>query len=546
MHPITHNTLFYGDNLDILQQYIPAESVDLIYLDPPFNSSRNYNVLFKDESGRDSDAQIVAFGDTWSWGPTAEATYSVLVTRSSSEVSTMISAMRSFVGETPMLAYLVMMAARLVELHRVLKPTGSLYLHCDPTASHYLKVILDTIFGATQFRNEIVWRRTRAHNDAKITRFGAVHDVLLFYAKSDECLFNKLYMERDPNAPKTHDLYRHSDGNLYRKGDCRAPGGRGPRFEWNGHVQNWRFTEDQARKLEAEGKIVYSKNGMPRVLRPVDLSRGSPLQDVWADIDPPNSGSGEILGYPTQKPLALLERIIQASSNEGDIILDPFCGCGTAIAAAQKLNRRWIGIDITHLSVALQKYRLRDMFDLTPGTDYDVIGEPTDQGSAWQLAQDDRYQFQWWALSLIEARPLGGDTGSKKGKKGSDKGIDGVITFIDEASGKAKRILIQVKSGHVKSGDIRDLRGTVEREDAAMGLFITLENPSKPMLTEAISAGSYHSPGWGRNYPKIQICTIADLLSGRRIETPPQYGTFKATRRVQQHEEVEQPELALS
>jgi site-specific DNA-methyltransferase (adenine-specific) len=530
--PIASNTLFYGDNLDILREYIADETVDLIYLDPPFNSSRNYNVLFKDESGKDSEAQIAAFEDTWHWNADVERAYSELVTGAPERVGQMIGALRQIVGHTsPMMAYLVMMAARLVELHRVLKPTGSLYLHCDPTASHYLKVILDTIFDPRNFRNEVIWRRTRAHNDQKITRFGAVHDTVLFYSKGNGWTFNKIFTARSETAPKTHDLYRHTDGKLYRKGDCLAPGGRGPRYEWHGHVENWRFTEEEARRLEAEGRIVYTKSGMPRILRPVDPDRGSPLQDVWADIDAPNSGSAEILGYPTQKPLALLERIIAASSNAGDLVLDPFCGCGTAVAAAQKLGRRWIGIDITHLSIALQKYRLAQMF---PGIAFNVIGEPLDVGAAAQLAQDDRYQFQWWALSLIRARPLGGD-GGKTGKKGSDKGIDGVITFIDDATAKPKRLLVQVKSGHVRSGDVRDLRGTLEREGAAIGTFITLEPPSRDMRAEAASAGYYRSPGWGRDYPKIQILPIADLLQGAQLQMPPaEWGTFKQAQRVAQ------------
>ena len=349
--PITENTLFYGDNLNILRQYIADNSVDLIYLDPPFNSNRSYNVLFKDESGLESEAQITAFEDTWHWNM---ETYHELVTYAPDHISQMIEALYKFIGNTPMMAYLVMMAIRLIELHRVLTPTGSLYLHCDPTASHYLKIILDTIFGAEQFRNEIIWKRTRGHNDQKLMKFGAVHDILLYYAKSATKTFNKQYTERDTNAESTHDLYKHTDGKLYRKGDCRAPGGRGPRFEWNGHIQNWRFTQENAKELEAQGLIVYSSSGMPRVLRPVDLTRGSPLTDVWTDIDAPNSGSDELLGYPTQKPLALLERIIETSSNPGDVVLDPFCGCGTAIAAAQKLGRKWAGIDITHLSITVQ------------------------------------------------------------------------------------------------------------------------------------------------------------------------------------------------
>lgn len=263
--------------------------------------------------------------------------------------------------------------------------------------------------------------------------------------------------------------------------------------------------------------------------RYLDEQQGAVLGDVWTDISQIRGTNAELLGYPTQKPVALLERIIQASSNEGDVVLDPFCGCGTAIAAAHKLGRHWIGIDITHLSIALLKYRLEGMFGIKDKVDYRVIGEPEDVGSAEQLARDDRYQFQWWALSLVRAKPLGGD--GREGKKGSDKGVDGVITFMDDGSGKPKRALIQVKSGKVNSALIRDLRGTVEREGAAIGVFITLEAPSRDMQTEAVSAGFYRSP-LGKDYPKIQILTIEQLLQGAQVEMPPTYTTFKQAERV--------------
>jgi site-specific DNA-methyltransferase (adenine-specific) len=255
---------------------------------------------------------------------------------------------------------------------------------------------------------------------------------------------------------------------------------------------------------------------------------GVPLQDIWNDI-PPALGAQD-LGYPTQKPLALLERIIQASSNPGDVVLDPFCGCGTAVAAAQKLGRRWIGIDITHLSISLQKYRLETMF---PGLKFQVIGEPEDIGAARQLAQDDRYQFQWWALSLIRAKPLGGQEGSKTGKKGSDKGVDGVITFLDDNTGKPKRVIVQVKSGHVGAPDLVQLVGTVEQEKAAMGVFLTLEPPTGPMETAAVRAGYYHSPGWNQDYRRVQILTIESLLKGAKVDMPPTAQTFKLAQKVE-------------
>lgn len=544
---ITANTLFYGDNLPILREYIPDESVDLVYLDPPFNSNRNYSVLFRDESGKESEAQIEAFEDTWHWSESAEETYFWLVTEASDEVSKAIAALRELIGTNQVMAYLVMMAARLVELHRVLKPTGSLYLHCDPTSSHYLKVVLDAIFGPTKFRSEIVWKRSSAHSDTKQGRriHGHIHDVIFFYTRSDDWTWNPVYTHYDEGYVKN--FYKHVEpgtNRRYRLGDLTAakPGGD-TSYEWKGvrpyEGRFWAYSKEKMEEFDKQGRIYYSKTGRPQYKRYLDEMPGVALQDLWTDIRP--TQTSERLGYPTQKPLALLERIINNSSKPGDIVLDPFCGCGTAIAAAQKLERRWIGIDVTHLSIALQKYRLEGMF---PGIEIDVRGEPEDVGSARQLALDDRYQFQWWALSLIRAKPLGQKGGGKVGKKGSDKGIDGIINFFDDGSSKPKQVMVQVKSGKVESGDIRDLRGTVEREDAAIGVFITLEDSSRDMRTEAVSAGYYHSPGWGQDYPHIQILTIKELLQGAEVKMPPQHGTFKQAQRFQQ-QGAEHPQLDL-
>jgi len=539
--PITENTLFYGDNLIILREHIPSESVDLIYLDPPFNSSRSYNVLFKDEHGTESEAQITAFEDTWHWNLEAEHTYTELLTEAPNHIAKMIESLHEYIGANQMMAYLVMMTARLVELHRVLKPTGSLYLHCDPTASHYLKVILDTIFSPRNFRNEIVWQRTSAHNDPQ--RYGANIDIILYYTKGSTWAWNQLYTPHDAEYLARF-RQRDPDGRLWTDDNLTAKGlsGGGYEYEYKGVRSLWRCPEETMRKLDAEGRLHFTKAGGIRLKRYLDDNKGTPLQALWTDIFPINSQAAERLGYPTQKPLALLERIIQASSNPDSVILDPFCGCGTAIAAAQKLGRKWIGIDITHLSIALQKYRMEAMF---PGIKFKVVGEPKDIGAARQLATEDRYQFQWWSLSLIRARPLGGQEGSREGKKGSDKGIDGVIAFIDDNTGKAKRVLVQVKSGHVNSSHIRDLKGTLQREQAAIGVFITLEPPSKDMTTEAVSAGFYYSPGWNKDYPRIQILTITELLRGAEVKMPPQFGTFKQAQRVQQTEAL-QGELGLA
>lgn len=440
------NMLIYGDNLDILRNrpdLIPTASVDLIYLDPPFNSSRTYNVLFKNESGAESGAQIEAFEDTWHWHHEADATYRYLVTQTTDDISKVIAAMYSFIGPNQMMAYIVMMTVRLIELHRVLKPTGSLYLHCDPTASHYLKVVLDTIFGAENFRNEIVWKRSDSHNDAKqgSKRYGRVHDIIFFYTRGNEWTWNTLYTPLPESTRET--WYRNveeSTGRRYNKADLTAAkAGGDTRYEWHGVLpppgRFWAYSRENMEQLEREGRIAYSESGRPYMKRYLDESLGVPIQDWWGDIEmlrgiTRSNGGTERLGYPTQKP-------------------------------------------------------------------------------------------------------LGGHVGQRDGKKGSDKGIDGVIVFLDDNSGQPKRAIVQVKSGHVTSALIRDLRGTVEREKAAIGVFVTLEAPSADMTKEAITAGVYHSDGWNRDYPTIQILTVADLLKAHAVvQLPPELRTFKEPQRV--------------
>ena len=543
--PISENTLFYGDNLPILRHYVADASVDLIYLDPPFNSNRSYNVLFKQEGGPESESQIAAFEDTWHWNTAAEATYYELVANAPAHVAEMIGALRGFIGQNQMMAYLVMMAARLVELHRVLKPTGSLYLHCDPTASHYLKIILDTIFGPQNFRNEIIWQRTNVHSDSKT--WSHVSDAIFFYTRSNSFTWNPIYLPHSEKHIESKYTGIEADGRRYTLSDMTSPNPRpNMMYEWKGHASppnGWRYSRETMAKLDAEGRIWYpaDKAKRPRLKRYLDEMPGTLVSNVWTDINPINSQAAERLGYPTQKPLALLERIISASSNPGDVVLDPFCGCGTTIAAAQKLGRRWIGIDITHLSISLQKYRLKQMF---PDVAFRVVGEPEDVDGARQLARDDRYQFQWWALSLIRARPYGGESGdARTGKKGADKGIDGLITFVDDASGKVKRVLIQVKSGHVGSPTVRDLVGVLTREGAAIAALLTLEEPTRDMRAEAAAAGFYRSEQWGRDYPRLQLLTVGDLLAGRaRLEMPPTAQTFKEARR-EKEQGAEQPPL---
>jgi site-specific DNA-methyltransferase (adenine-specific) len=469
MDKLKTNVLYYGDNLEILRkrEYFPDNSIDLIYLDPPFSSKKNYNLLFK-ESDYYSEAQIKAFSDTWHWGKVAEDTLQDIRLNAQLTISKLIEAMIDGIGRNDITAYLVMMTARLIELRRVLKPTGSLYLHCDPTASHYLKLILDQIFGAVNFQNEVIWYYCGAGVSPK--RFGRRHDVIFFYTKSPNWAFYPNGV-RTAYAGATIERFKHYIGNIRDGKDFGI------------------------QTLHPEGKHP---------------------DDVW-EISIVAPSAKERLGYPTQKPLALVERIIKASSKEGDVVLDPFCGCGTAIVAAHKLNRRWIGIDITHLAIRVMRKRLNDTFPgIQEGVDYTIKGEPVDLASAKALSMqkpDGRYQFQYWALSRAGAQPLG------EKKKGADKGIDGVISFIDGLPSKAQRAVVQVKSGHVHVKDIRELKDVASHN--AMGIFITLEPPTREMSIEAVSAGYYHSTLYNKDYPKIQVITIEELLQGKTADMPP-------------------------
>ena len=532
-HPEWKNELYYGDNLPVMREYIADESVDLVYLDPPFNSRATYNVLFKEKSGEDSPAQIKAFTDTWEWTEEAERTYHQDIIYSSatpSAVKDTVVAFRQFIGQNAMMAYLVMMTPRLVELRRVLKPTGSLYLHCDPTASHYLKLIMDSVFGSENFRNEISWRRSNPKSHGSVN-FPNCRDVILRYSKSSQTTFNMIYESHDPEYVKKAYKYADSKGQ-YRLLPLLNPNDDRPNltYEFLGVTRVWRWTRERMEQAYRDGVVVQLKPGaVPQYKKYLADSKGRTITDDWSDIE--QAAGKEALGYPTQKPLALLERVIQASTNAGDLVLDPFCGCGTAVAAAEKLKRRWIGIDITHLAVALMKNRLKTMFNLEPGRDYDVLGEPKDVGSAQALAEQDRYQFQYWALSLLEAQPQ-----REERRKGADRGIDGVLYFPDGPRGTPHKSIIQVKSGHVSSPQIRDLKGVVEREKASLGLFISLEDPTRDMRTEAASGGLFHSSLWGKDFPKIQIRTVGELLEGNPFDIPQRPAMYQPADRVMRPE----------
>ncbi len=540
------NLLYYGDNLDILRRYVKDETVDLVYLDPPFNSNTNYNVLFAEKDGSKAASQIQAFSDTWTWNQESESVFAEIV-MAGGRVSDCLQAYRTFLGECDMLAYLVMMAPRLVELRRVMKTTASIYLHCDPSACHYLKMLMDAAFGPTNFRTEIVWKRSSAHSDAKQGRaqHGRIHDVILFYTTTDEWFWNHVFTPYDQEY--VDDFYKYVEqetGRRYRLGDLTGPGGAAkgnPSYEVMGVTRFWRYSKEKMAQLIRQGRVVQTKPGsVPAYKRYLDEMPGVPLQDWWGDIGPIGARAAERLGYPTQKPVALLDRIIRSSCPEGGVVLDPFCGCGTTIAAAQALGRPWIGIDITHLAITLIKQRLKDSFGIeqvvralpsgkgetakvgeaaaeygaATKRPFHVVGEPTSEPDAAALAASDPYQFQWWALGLVGARPV-------EQKKGTDKGIDGRIVFQGDKPGSFESVILSVKAGKTSAPHIRDLKGVLEREKAAIGVLISMQEATAPMKTEAVTAGFYESALWGRKYPKIQLFTVAELLTGKTIEMPP-------------------------
>lgn len=535
--------LYYGDNLDILRRYIDDESVDLVYLDPPFNSDQDYNIIFEEQDGNRAPAQVQAFEDSWRWDQESARMFHEVV-RDGGPVADTLVAFQKQLGHNDMLAYLSMMAPRFKELHRVLKDTGTLWLHCDPTASHYLKILLDSVFGPERFLNEIIWKRSYAHTKQGMDRCGRIHDIILVYKKTEDHKWNTVYSDYDDQYiddkySKTDDDGRHfQDVTL----DAANPGAD---YEWRIKSKNgsdwqadlneeyknpkpgweyksieppngrfWSHAKENMIELEQNDDIYYTRTGTPRKKQYADEMEGVPIQDIWTDIPPINSQAAERLGYPTQKPEALLERIIKAGTDEGDVVLDPFCGCGTTITVAERLDRKWVGIDITHLAISLMKHRLQTAHG--EDAEYEVRGEPVTVEGARNLAQEDRYQFEWWALGLVGARPT-------EEKKGADKGIDGQLYFFPDRSEttEPELIVFSVKSGQVGVNAVRDLRGVVEREDAAIGVLLTLNEPTRPMEEEAASAGVYESAELGGvTYPRIQIRTIEELLDGKAIDAP--------------------------
>ena len=544
------NKLYFGDNLDVLRNHVATETVDLIYLDPPFNSNASYNVLFKEPSGAAAAAQAEAFRDTWVWSDGAANAYEDVM-RLNGDVALILSGFRKWLGENAMMAYLAMMTVRLIELHRTLKPSGSLYLHCDPVASHYLKIIMDGIFGHENFRNEIIWRRTNAHN--KLSRqYGPIHDVLLFYSKSREMIFHpgrrpytKHYVENSFPYSDKRGKYQSNvltgsgkrtgeSGDPWRKYNP-TPKGRhwaisGKLSAELGEDAQGKSTQQLLELLDAKGVILHPANAgsIPRYKQYLDTSEGILFQDMWA-YQPGTAGilegceegidqdvkwldaEAERLGYPTQKPVGLLARIINSSTNEDQVVLDPFCGCGTTVEASQILKRRWIGIDVTHYAITLIENRLRAHH---PGIAYAVHGRPTDLAGARDLARRDKHQFQWWAAWRL------GSQSYREEKRGADRGIDGNIFFQNGPYGTG-RIIVSVKGGeNVGVQMIRDLRGVIEREGAEMGILVSLAEPTGPMSAEADGSGFVKKSAHGR-LPRIQIATIDEILRGDRPKLPP-------------------------
>jgi len=559
--------LFYGDNLDVLRADVADESVDLVYLDPPFNSKRDYSILFKEKTGEDAAAQIQAFEDTWTWSQDSEATYELLVfgENTPNRVKDCIEALRRLLGDNDMLAYIVMMTARLLELHRVLKPTGSLYLHCDPTASHYLKIVLDAIFGPLCFRNEIIWRRTGAHRPR--SQFGPIHDVILFYARSPKNFYFKPLVGpytvehvRTRYTEQPDGRYKFTSGGNVLTGAGATKGESGQTwrgFNPSAKGRHWAVPGfiasqmppgfkllgvlDQLEHAYQAGLIeIIPGQAWPQPVRHLEKGAGTPLGDIWA-FQPGTKGvlsgfdggidedvaylgptSPERLGYPTQKPVGLLSRIIEASCPPDGVVLDPFCGCGTTVTAAQKLGRRWIGIDVTTLAIDLIDTRLRDQFGESIRDVYEILGIPRDLGGAAALFRRSPLEFERWAVMMLGGTP--------NDKQVGDKGVDGLLRFpLDKKS--AGRAVVSVKGGATNPGHIRDLLGTVNSQRVELGVFVCMNEPTSGMIDAANHSGTWTHPANGQRFPKVQIITVPEVLAGKRLDMPMLINPFTAARR---------------
>jgi len=513
------NQLHFGDNLDVLRA-MPTESVDLIYLDPPFNSNADYNVLYGTKRGGPSQAQVRAFADTWKWGKESQRALEQTSERHL-EAGDLLSSFQKVFGGSDMMAYLAMMTVRLIELHRVLKSSGSLFLHCDPVASHYLKILLDSIFGPLRFRNEIIWKRTFAHGNVT-QRLGDVTDTILYFTKTKSFKWHQPFRTLSDEETKGKFPNSDQDGRKWQSVTLRNPSVR-PNLHYpyqasNGvtyrpHPNGWSCNIERMKKYDHEGRLHYpsTPDGALRLKMYADESKGERLQSLWDDIPPIGAQAQERLGYPTQKPLALLERIIEIASDKDDTILDPFCGCGTAIDAAEKLGRRWVGIDITYLAIHVIEGRLTRSFGADVKQGYELHGQPKDANDARVLAARDWLEFQKWAVISLGGLP--------KDRPGADGGIDGVIRYHRVGIEQPNRAIVSVKGGlNVGVDAIHKLKSVIVREDAEIGVLVCLEKPTKAMEREASTAGEIGPKS--RRVPRIQIVTVDMLFETGSIELP--------------------------
>ncbi|MBS1652908.1 MAG: site-specific DNA-methyltransferase [Bacteroidetes bacterium] len=562
------NKLFYGDNLQVLRKKIGSESIDLCYIDPPFNSKRNYNQIYNN-IGQEDQAQAQAFIDTWTWDEAAEQGIEEIISNEGGvfpvQTIELIIGLEKVLNKGSLLSYLVSMSLRIAEIYRVLKPTGSFYLHCDPAASHYLKLIIDSIFCSRkgEYQNEIIWRRTGQHN--KVSRYGPIHDVIFFYTKTDKYTWNnpkRPYMKghilenfiRDDRGYRTNYYGNVLTGSGIRGGESGKPW-RG--FDPTAKGRHWAIPgaviddiDEDLSELSQHAKLdrlfelgfITIKEGEAwpiynRYLKPSD---GQVLSDIWAfqpytkgtvfqteegideDVRWLSTKDSERLGYPTQKPEGLLERIIKASSNEGDTILDAYCGCGTTVAVAQNLDRKWIGIDITYQSISLILKRLEEAYDSKILERIELDGVPKDFKSAVALAnkQEDktRKEFEKWiTLTFSNNKAVINE------KKGGDGGIDGIAYLIDVDKNNKKKyekVIFSVKSNKTLSPTVvRDLNGTIEREGAALGYLLTLY-PMDNLVKESKKYGVYKNIAFNHTYPKIEVISVEEILAGKRMILP--------------------------
>ena len=531
------NRLYYGDNLDVLRSKIADESVDLCYIDPPFNSKRNYFQIYNNQGG-DDRAQAQAFVDTWEWGPEADAGIAWITDiarlqsgRLTEQTVELIRGLEKVLQHGSLFAYIVHMTLRIIEIHRVLKPTESLYLHCDPTASHYLKLVLDTVFcrQGGDFINEIVWKRSSAHGDGKqgAKHFGRISDTILFYVKDARSYhFIAAYAPySDEAVARDYRYVEENTGRRYRLAPLDGPGGAAngnPFYDVIGVSGYWRFKREKMQQLIEQGRIVRSKTGKSvSQIMYLDEAKGRPIDNIWTDISKISPTSKERLGYPTQKPELLLERIIKTSCPDDGVVLDAYCGCGTTIAVAQRLHRQWIGIDITYQSISLILKRLEDRYpDLWPDIEADIVldGVPRDLASAVALAnrKDDktRKEFEKWAV-LTYSR----NQARINEKKGADAGIDGVAFFLIDRNTNGKAIF-QVKSGGANRATLATLNSDRQREKAEFGILITMAPATKAMREEVAAAGKYKHPMLDREDDRLIVVTVADVLAGHRLDLP--------------------------